>query len=150
MTHSPGELHQLLKELFARQKLCVLATQGGGQPYGSLVAFAETEDLRNIVFATRRDTRKYSNVAADRRVALLIDSRSNENADFRNAVAVTAVGRATEVKASERDRLVKVYIEKHPYLGAFVDSPETALCRVDVEDYVVARFAQVMKLPMQS
>ena len=149
MTKSSEETHQLLRDLFALQKLCVLATQGRGQPYGSLVAFAATADLKHVVFATRRDTRKYSNVAADRRVALLIDSRSNETADFRNAVAVTALGSAREVKGNRRHRLVKVYLDKHPYLEAFVNSAETALCQVAVEEYVVARFAKVTRLPMR-
>lgn len=146
MTQSSEGLRQLLRDIFALQKLCVLATQGSGQPYGSLVAFAETGDLKHILFATRRDTRKYSNVAADRRVALLIDSRSNEPANFRNAVAVTALGSAAEVKGNRRNRLVKVFLDKHPYLEAFVNSPETALCRVAVEEYVVARLKGVDKV----
>lgn len=149
---TPGEtrkLRHLLRELFASQRLCVLATQGGGQPYGSLVAFAQAEDINSLVFATRREGRKYSNVVADPRVALLIDSRSNEDVDFREALAVTATGRAHEVRGDERDRLARVYLAKHPSLLEFVDSAETALCRVDIDEYVIAGFTKVLKLPMK-
>ena len=82
-------------------------------------------------------------------MALLIDSRSNGTADFRNAVAVTALGTAREVKGNGRHRLVKVYLDKHPYLEAFVNSAETAMCRVAVEEYIVARFAKVTRLAMR-
>jgi hypothetical protein len=52
-----AQLKTLLKGLFSSQSLAVLATYGGGQTYGSLVAFAATDDLEVVVFATARDTR---------------------------------------------------------------------------------------------
>ncbi len=139
----------VLKHLFAAQRLCVLATQGSGQPYGSLVAFAETDDLMQLVFTTRRDSRKFANLTADPRVALLIDSRSNSDTDFRDAVAVTAVGSAREASGGERDSLAKIYLAKHPYLAEFVESPGMAVCLADIEDYVIARFTEVTRLRME-
>jgi len=141
-----GDLHQLLKQLFAAQRLCVLATQGRGQPYGSLVAFAETEGIDSLLFATSRESRKYSNLSSDPRVALIIDSRSNADADFSQALAVTATGSAHEASGEARERLAKVYLAKHPHLAEFVRSPQTALCRVEVDEYVIAGFTEVVKL----
>jgi len=60
-------VRELLEGLFAGQRLAVLATQGEGQPYGSLVAFSAAPDLRRLVFATARSTRKYVNLRADPR-----------------------------------------------------------------------------------
>lgn len=140
---SPRELHRLVKDLLSRQKFCVLATQGQGQPYGSLLAFAETDDVKELVFATKRGTRKFSNLISDPRVALVIDSRSNSEADLKNAVAVTALGPAREAAGRDRERLAGIYVAKHPTLAEFIGSPDTAVCAVAVEEYVVARFSEV-------
>jgi len=141
-----GDLRQTLKGVFAVQRFCVLATQGEGQPYGSLVAFAETGDLKQLVFATHRDSRKFSNLTSDPRVALVIDSRSNNDLDFSNAVAITALGPAHEAAGGEREHLAGVYLAKHPSLVGFVGSPEVAVCSVEVEDYFVSGFSDVTRL----
>jgi hypothetical protein len=82
------QIGEILHELFSSQKLAVLGTHQLGQPYGSLVAF----------FATTRATRKFANLQADSRVSMVFDNRSNRVADFRKAVAATALGRAKETK----------------------------------------------------
>jgi nitroimidazol reductase NimA-like FMN-containing flavoprotein (pyridoxamine 5'-phosphate oxidase superfamily) len=82
-------LRRKLKELFDKQRIGVLSTQKRNRPYASLVAFAVTDDLKSFVFATPRTTRKYSNIIASSRAALLIDNRSNKMSDFRKAMAVT-------------------------------------------------------------
>jgi nitroimidazol reductase NimA-like FMN-containing flavoprotein (pyridoxamine 5'-phosphate oxidase superfamily) len=146
--NSSSDLRRTLKEVLAAQRLCVLATQGQGQPYGSLVAFAYTDDFKQLVFATDRDTRKFSNLVSEPRVALVIDSRSNSDSDFRNAVAVTALGLAHEAAGDERERLSRVYVAKHPGLAGFIGSPGIAVCAVEVEDYVIGRFDEVTKLHM--
>lgn len=141
-----SDLRQTLKDVLATQKFCVLATQGQGQPYGSLVAFAEAGDLRQLVFATSRDTRKFSNLKSAPRVALVIDSRSNSDADLKDAVAVTALGRAHETAGDERERLAGIYLAKHPALAEFIGSPRMAVCAVAVEDYVIARVSGVTRM----
>ncbi len=140
------DLRRVVGDVMAAQRFCVLATAGQGQPYGSLVAFAATEDLKQIVFATSRQTRKFSNLVAEPRVALVIDSRSNDEADLRDAVAVTALGPAREAEGAERKVLAGVYLAKHPVLEEFIGWPATALCVVKVEDYVVARFSEVTRM----
>ena len=96
------KLKRELQKLFKKQRLAVLATQKNGQPYSSLVAFAVTEDLKHLIFATSRATRKYDNFSSDSRVALLIDTRTNKVSDFHHAMAVTAVGTAIEVEENIR------------------------------------------------
>lgn len=141
-----GDLRRLAGGVMAAQRFCVLATAGQCRPYGSLVAFAATEDLKELVFATSRRTRKFSNLAAEPRVALVIDSRSNDEADLRDAVAITALGPAREVEGAERKRLAGVYLARHPLLAEFIGWPDTALCAVKVEEYFVARFSEVDRL----
>ena len=52
-------LRDLVARLVREQPYAVLCTQGEGQPYGSLVALAVTDDLSSAVFATPITTRKY-------------------------------------------------------------------------------------------
>jgi nitroimidazol reductase NimA-like FMN-containing flavoprotein (pyridoxamine 5'-phosphate oxidase superfamily) len=133
-----------VRTLLAAQRFAVLSTQEKNHPYMNLVAFAETGDLRTILFAATRATRKYGNIAANSGVALLVDNRSNEVADIREAVDVTVIGTACEVSESLRERLTRVYLEKQPHMEEFLSSPSAALIKVDVESYiVVSRFQNV-------
>ncbi len=144
-----AQLRKILVELFASQRSAVLATQEGGQPYCSLMAFAATEDLRSLLFATRRATRKYANLAADPRAALLADNRTNQASDTEAALAVTAVGRAEEVGPAEKDRLLGIYLAKHPHLKSFLASEDCALMRLRVASYyIVSHFQEVQVLSM--
>jgi nitroimidazol reductase NimA-like FMN-containing flavoprotein (pyridoxamine 5'-phosphate oxidase superfamily) len=144
------QLRQFLKDLFASQRLAVLATQSKRQPYGNLVAFMATEDLKHVLFATTRATRKYANISENPRVAMVIDNRSNREADFHRAAAVTATGVVKEVAGPEKKRFQKLYLSKHPYLKDFVSSPTCALLRMQVETYYVVRqFQNVVELHMK-
>ncbi len=144
------EIREILHELFSSQKLAVLGTHQLGQPYGSLVAFAAAPDLRTIFFATTRATRKFANLQADSRVSMVFDNRSNRVADFRKAVAATALGQAKETKGKERKKFAKMYLAKHPHLREFVSSPTCALVRIRVEVYyVVWRFQNVFELKVR-
>jgi len=142
-----GLLHDLLKF----QQLGVLGTRHKGQPYGSLVAFAATPDLKNLVFATTRATRKFANLQGDSRVSMVLDNRSNRVADFRKAVAATALGQAKETKGKGRKKFAKMYLAKHPHLREFVASPTCALVVIRVRVYyVVWRFQNVFELRLKS
>jgi nitroimidazol reductase NimA-like FMN-containing flavoprotein (pyridoxamine 5'-phosphate oxidase superfamily) len=141
------ELATRLRQLTTAQGLAVLSTQGAGQPYSSLVAFAATPDLRDLLFATTRATRKFHNLTAEPRVSLLVDNRSNRETDFQEAMAATAVGRAEEVAAADLTTLRDLHLAKHPSLKDFLAAPECALIRVRVEAYyVVQRFQDVQIL----
>jgi len=139
----------LLQVLFLSQRTAALGTQEGGQPYLSLMAFAATPDLKRLIMATNRHTRKYANMVAEPRVALLIDNRTNMTVDIEEAVAVTALGKAAEAASEEREELLPLFLTKHPHLEAFVTSPTCALIAVQVEKYlVVQRFQEVREVQM--
>jgi heme iron utilization protein len=142
-----SELKEFLKDLFSVQRLAVLATQSQGKPYGNLVAFVATNDLKHLLFATSRGTRKYANISENPRVAMVMDNRSNQEADFHQAAAVTATGVVKEVEGSEKEPLLRLYLSGHPYLKDFVSSPTCALLNMNVETYYVVRqFQNVMEL----
>jgi general stress protein 26 len=142
-----AEIQNRLRNLFETQKLAVVATQTGGQPYASLVAFVATDDLRHIFFITGRTTRKFSNLISDSRVALLVNSSVNQESDFHEAVSITVTGVADELKDPERQDILRLYLSKHPYLEDFAKSPSCALIRVAARSYyMVQNFQKVMEL----
>ena len=142
-----GELEQLLQRLFSDQLLAVLGTQSRNGPYGSLVAFYATDDLKHLLFATERSTRKYENLMQTPQVSMVIDNRSNKECDFYEAMAVTVTGKVREVIGPERGHYETLYIKKHPRLLDFTQSPSCALLKITVETYYIVRqFQQVDEL----
>ena len=141
------EIKKQIQELLVSQKLAVLSTHHSGQPYASLVAFVAKKDLKKIFFVTSRTTRKYKNLSADQRVAILINSSLNMESDFHEAVSVTALGTAKEINGTEKDGILRLYLTKHPYLEAFATSPTCAVVGVTITTYVMVKnFQQVMEL----
>ncbi len=143
------QLQKEIAELLLSQKLAVLATQSSeGSAYASLIAFAATDDLRKIVFATPKATRKFANIRHNPKVSLLIDDRSNNEQDFHDAQAVTVMGTVDRIDAdASQTELASLYLSKHPYLEDFLRSPSTAFIIVSVRSYhLVSRFQEVMEL----
>jgi nitroimidazol reductase NimA-like FMN-containing flavoprotein (pyridoxamine 5'-phosphate oxidase superfamily) len=139
---SRAEQINRLKTFFQTQRLTVLATQEPGHPYLSLMAYILTDDLKYLVAATKRGTRKYSNIIKTPGVAFLVDNRTNQGSDFRNTLAVTGIGTAEEIKGPEKESLIKRFLETHPELDAFVRSPECALIKIKIDKYVIIHHFQ--------
>ena len=133
-----------VRELLRQQQLGVLSTVGGDAPYANLVAFTVSADDGHLFFVTPRATRKFANISANTRVALLVNNSMNRPEDFHKAAAVTAIGAASPVAASQREAVRKDYLTRHPYLTAFVDSPSSELVDIRVARYIlVERFQNV-------
>lgn len=144
---STGEpdLRDQIAKLVREQPYAVLCTQGGGQPYGSLVAVAATEDLGSFIFMTPITTRKYRLLCECEHVALVIDSRSSSIEDMLQVAAITATGTAKQVPAGPQFEMdAKLLIHRHPQLEPFVNAPTTALFKVDIIRYLyVSHFQEV-------
>ncbi len=144
------QIRKRLGELFRSQNLAALSTHHGGQPYASLVAFYASDDLKHIYFVTPKTTRKFANLTADERVAVMVNSSANKASDFHSAIAVTAVGSAEEVEGSEKVPIISRYLAKHPHLEDFVRAPTCALVRISVKTYyLVKNFQNVMELHLE-
>ena len=149
---SQEEIGRATKEkvatLINQQGLGVLSTKDAdGHPYASLIAFACSPDNSELYFVTPRATRKYANLSNDGRVALLINDCVNDPADFHQAAAVTVLGRATSVADDARDDILKIYLQKHPYLDQFARSPSCALMAIHVSGFtMVQQFQNVSEL----
>jgi len=140
-------LKAILRDLFAAQTIAVLSTQGAEFPHASLVAFVASDDLKTLVFATLRNTRKYANMERNPRVALTVDSRTASNADLLHTVVATAVGSAAEVPQEERGPWEGIFLARHPSLREFVASPGCALMAIRVRSYdIIKDFQSVSPL----
>lgn len=139
------DLARIIRRLVDSQPYGVLCTQGQGQPYGSLVAYAMTPDLGSAVFATQKATRKYRLLSECVHVALVVDNRSALPGRLMEVEAVTATGRAHEVATGpEFEQWSRLLTDRHPYLDTFVRSVSSGLFRIDLVRYFhVTRFQEV-------
>jgi uncharacterized protein YhbP (UPF0306 family) len=139
------DLDSRIRQLVQSQPYAVLCTQGQGQPYGSLVAYAMTDDLAHAVFATPKATRKFRLLSECDHVALVVDNRPEFPAQLMSIEAVTATGRAEMVEESdEYERWAQLLIGRHAYLDKFVRSASCALFRIRiVRCFHVSRFQEV-------
>lgn len=138
-------LSERIRGLVDAEPYAVLCTQGQGQPYGSVVAYAVSPDLTTVVFATPVTTRKFRLLSECKHVALVVDNRATRPDDMMEIEAITATGRVTRVEPGpEFDRWATLLTTRHPYLKSFVAASSCALCRVDVVRYFhVVRFQEV-------
>jgi len=134
-----------IQRLLDEQPFAVLCVQGRGQPYGALVAFACSDDLQHLVFATPMETRKYRLLSECDRVALVIDDRSKKADQLMEIEGVTVTGRSRRIERGEGfDRWAELLLARHPYLKSFLGAATCALFRVDVVRFLhVVRFQEV-------
>lgn len=139
-----------IQQLMKSQKLAIVSTQLDGQPYASLVAFVGTKNLKNIYFVTPKTTRKFHNLTNESRVAILINNSTNAESDFHAAISVTITGTANEVAPPEKTVVLERYLDKHPYLEDFANSPTCAIIEVTAKSYyLVQNFQQVSEFQIK-
>jgi uncharacterized protein YhbP (UPF0306 family) len=134
-----------IRRLVQRQPFAVLCTQGEGQPYGSLVAYATTRDLSTALFATPKATRKFRLLSQCDHVALVIDSRPDFPDDLMQVEGVTATGRAALVEEGpDFERWARLLTDRHPQLAHFVRAASSGLFRIEIIRYFhVSHFQEV-------
>jgi nitroimidazol reductase NimA-like FMN-containing flavoprotein (pyridoxamine 5'-phosphate oxidase superfamily) len=139
-------LIRILKDLFNNQRLAVLASNKQKKPYPNLIAFTCTDDLKNFIFVTLRNSNKFNNIMNNPNVSLLIDNRENLPSDFSNAIAVSVFGFAEEIKDNE-ELYRSIYLKKHPYLKDFVKLTDCAFLKINVKKYsIVSQFKKVQEI----
>lgn len=136
-----------IRELISAELFAVLATQGEGQPYTSIISFASNSDLTNIVFSTSRETRKFNLLLKSPKVSIMVDDRSSSPPIINQIRAVTITGTSRIIKdKNEKKSWASILTNKHPYLEGFLDAPSTAVVVVDVYRYFyVRRFQEVFE-----
>jgi nitroimidazol reductase NimA-like FMN-containing flavoprotein (pyridoxamine 5'-phosphate oxidase superfamily) len=146
MELSPN-VRERIENVLSSQKIAVLGTSKNGEPYSCLVAFAITNDLKELIFATMRKRLKYSHIMANPRVTLIIDNRDTKASDFNDTTSITMVGTAQDIQGDDRNQYAELLLKRHPALTDFVNSADCAVIRVEVDKiYIVSEFESVVKI----
>lgn len=128
-----ADVAKKLRAMDAKEPFAVLATNENGRPYTSLISFAVTPDLKKVIFATPKNTRKFKNLVDTKDVAVLIDNRSKKNKGFIETQAITILGKAAPQKRGRSWlEYAGMFLKKHPELEEFVNASTTALIVVDI------------------
>jgi nitroimidazol reductase NimA-like FMN-containing flavoprotein (pyridoxamine 5'-phosphate oxidase superfamily) len=122
-TPAPSAVLRLLRA----QRFAALATCSGDRPHASLVAVWADPASGEILFVTPRDTLKYRNLAANRRAALLLDSRPARSGGAAAGAALTVSGTARELRGREAKLRFSAFLRRHPGMKAFAASPDCAI-----------------------
>lgn len=143
----PADPENRIRGLIRDQLYGVLCTQSNAQPYGSMVAFAFSDDLKYIVFGTPRNTNKYRFLTDCRNVAFVVNNMNRHADDLMKVEAVTATGRAIELPPGGADAgWADLLLQRHMNLKAFITSTSTALFKIEISRFFyVSSFQEVLE-----
>jgi general stress protein 26 len=137
------ELREKVNDLLTEQRLAVLSSYMKDQPYPNLIAFVHTNNLKNLYFATLKNSIKYTNIKDNPKISLLVDNRDNTPTDISEAIALSVFGTISEIDCKD-EQCKDIYLRKHPYLKDFLEMPDCALLKIIVEKYlIVSNFQNV-------
>jgi nitroimidazol reductase NimA-like FMN-containing flavoprotein (pyridoxamine 5'-phosphate oxidase superfamily) len=140
-------MKQLLSDVFEERLTAVLATSREDEPYSCLVSFVVTDDMKTLLFSTKRKRLKYQHMDANPRVSLLVDNRENSPQDLTHATSVTIIGGVEDVTGERREGLAELLLKRHPNMKEFIDSPDCAIMEVKIDRMVVVtNFETVVKI----
>ncbi len=128
-----------IEDIFKVRRFAVLATEGDGQPHASLIAVTPMEGFRKLIFATYRNTRKYSNLVRNGKVAVLVESIHTNRSGLQESLVLTAFGHVEKINSGEENIVLKAHIKRHPELSIFMKSEDCSLVRINVDTYQVVR-----------
>ncbi len=147
-----AEVMKRLKAFSTRESFAVLATSEGGKPYTSLISFAVSPDLKEVIFATPKNTRKFRNIARAKDVSILMDNRSNRKKGLMETEAITVTGEASVLRRGRAWlEYAGILLKKHPELEEFINASTTALIIVGIKSCVhVGQFQTVTVMDWDS
>ena len=134
---NPLQLKKYVQRVIQANRFAVLATECDSQPHASLIAITPTEEYRALIFATYRNTRKYTNLVQNGKVAILFENRTVKSKSEQEISVLTAFGRAEEIRIENTNPDLLAHMLRHPELSTFLLSTDCAVFRVKVEAYQV-------------
>jgi hypothetical protein len=119
-----------LSDLFARQHVAVIVTQGGGWPTATLQAFAETPEL-DLLFIMGDKGEKFANLMRDPRVSVLVDGRDTGDLTRFMVDRALVLGSASEIaRGADWDAMKAIFIAKNPFEAPFFGMEGLRMIRV--------------------
>ncbi len=141
-----GYAKSYIKNLLVSQPFGVLSTVASEQPFNSLVAFSNDDNMKYIFFATPKKTRKFKTILSNKSVSLLIDNRPDQLENINEISIVTANGCAEVLEGEERVTATENIVDKHPNLDEFLNAETTGIIKIVVEKYYcIKNFQEVFE-----
>lgn len=137
---------KLARALLRKRRQGALATlmAGSGAPYCSLVNVASHPDGTPLLLISRLALHT-RNIAADRRVSLMLDERAA--GDPLEGARIMVQGCAEEISPAELELVRRRYLSAHPSAEAFVDFADFSFVRiVPGGAHLVAGFGRIVDL----
>jgi nitroimidazol reductase NimA-like FMN-containing flavoprotein (pyridoxamine 5'-phosphate oxidase superfamily) len=125
-----------MKALAREKNTCVLATDSGGKPYCSLMAYVTDASCEEIYMVTHRKTQKYKNLMENPAVSLLIDSREKTPRQRVQALTVEGIFHKIEDDA-KRSQVRKMLIKTHSHLSDFIDHADAEIFCIKVGSFLL-------------
>jgi len=127
-----------MKTLIQEKNICVLATDAGGRPYCSLMAYVSDTSCEKIYMVTQRNSQKYKNLLENPAVSLLIDSRENSPQNLVQAITVEGSFQKIE-DSEERIRIRKMLLNTHPHLTDFIDQKGAEIFAINIGSFLLLK-----------
>jgi hypothetical protein len=141
-----------IKRLCDEQAFGVLSAHGAEEASASLITFATSSAIDQIIFLTPRNTTKYDHILENNSVAILIDNRADHPDSINQISALTITGTATILGGGEyagrenSEKWMDLFLKKHPNLVDFANAPSTVIVVVAVSRCVyVSKFQEVFE-----
>lgn len=128
-----------MKRLLKENHLCVLATSAENIPHCSLMTYVTNEAGDRVYMMTRRGSKKYTSLAANPQVSLLIDTRSaGDAAGGEGLKALTVSGDYSPIHdEAERQRVLRLLVENHPNLRELAAQPDAEPLAITVRSFLL-------------
>lgn len=128
-------INKYIRDIIEANRFAVLATECNGQPHASLMAVTAAHNDKILIFATYRNTRKYSNLILNGKVAILFENKNNIKTDENEIQVLTAFGYAEEVNFVDMEENKLIHVLRHPELESFLTTGDCAIFIVKVDVY---------------
>ncbi len=124
-----------VKKILQNNNLCVLSTCSKDVPDASLMLYICDESCTKMYMLTLKDSTKYLNIAGNKNVSILVDTRDSEKDETSQTKALTINGQAYIIEAGEiTDKLIKQLINKHDRLVNLASNKDVRVVEVLIKD----------------
>lgn len=136
--HTHEENMRICVELLRSNNILVLATQSDTGPYTSLMAYACSENGREIYMLSSRNSQKWKNLQTYPKVSLLVDDRDGKLDKKRQKIkALSVSGSFSQVTESEKDPILELIAAQSPFTSSNFSGPDYSVIKIKVESFLL-------------
>lgn len=142
---------QALRNLLRNQTIAALGTLHDGDPYVSMVPYAQPSDSADFFIHVSRLAAHTKDMLASSRVSLLIVADSSDSPQSRPRVTVQGDAHRLDAESAEYAAAKACYIARFPHAAHIFELGDFSIFRIQpVSARVVGGFAQAFSLGAES